>query len=294
MAGALAARGLHFATAQEATPDPVADLPDLMIVAIEYAFEMPASAEGGWTHVTLDNQGMMEHHAMFLRVNDGSTVEDVQAALQSGDFGALFAVATSIGGPTADPGHQGSVVMDLLPGQYLVICAIPDEEGVPHFALGQIAALEVTEGSAGVTPPTADATVTMIEMAFEGLPTDATAGTHIWELTNPGAQLHELVVLQLSPGVTIDQAMQIFTAPPPATPVATPAVAVAGSPPADAQMQGPPFVGIGGVAPMSPGEINLAVLDLAAGDYIAICFVPDPATGAPHFALGMISGFTVS
>ncbi len=45
---------------------------------------------------------------------------------------------------------------------------------------------------------------------------------------------------------------------------------------------------------MSPGETNYAVLDLAAGDYIAICFVPDAETGAPHFALGMIAGLTVS
>jgi hypothetical protein len=45
---------------------------------------------------------------------------------------------------------------------------------------------------------------------------------------------------------------------------------------------------------MNPGYTNWAVLDLEAGDYLAICFVPDPATGQPHFALGMVMPFTVA
>jgi hypothetical protein len=45
---------------------------------------------------------------------------------------------------------------------------------------------------------------------------------------------------------------------------------------------------------MNPGYTNWAVLDFAPADYVAICFVPDPETGAPHFALGMIMPFSVS
>jgi len=296
LTGALASQGIRLASAQEATPDPI-DLPDLTIVGVEYAFEMPASVEAGWTHVILDNQGEMDHHAMFLRPNGDATVEDVQAALEQGGFGAALAVATSVGGPNVGAGHQASVVMNLEAGQYVLICAVPNEEGVPHFALGMQAVLEVTEGSGEGTPPPpeADATVGLVEMAFEGLPTDATAGTHIWEVSNQGSQAHELVILELMPGVTIDQAMQIFSGPPPASPAASPVVdqsvatPAAGPPPG-----GPPFAAIGGVAVLSPGQSNHAVLDLAVGDYIAICFVPDPETGAPHFALGMIAGFTVT
>lgn len=292
-AGTLTARGLHVASAQDGASDPF-EYPDLTIVAADYAFEMPSTVEAGWTHVIMDNQGMMDHHAMFLRPTEGATIEDVQAALEQGDLGAIFAVATSAGGPNVGPGHQASVAMNLEAGQYLLICAIPNEDGVPHFALGMQTVLEVTEGAGEGTPPEADATVQLVEMAFEGLPTDATAGTHVWEVTDTGSQLHEIVVLQLADGVTIEQAMQIFTEPPPAaSPAATPVVdqtmaTPVGPPP------GPPFEAIGGVAPMSPGETNYAVLDLAAGDYIAICFVPDLETGVPHFAMGMIEGFTVT
>jgi hypothetical protein len=292
-AGVLATHALPSVIAQGAE-DPF-DYPDLAITAVEYAFEMPATAEAGLTHVLLDNQGMMEHHAMFLRPHEGSTIEDVQAALKQGDFGALFATAMSAGGPNVGPGHQASVAMNLEAGQYLVVCVIPNEEGVPHFALGMQAVLEVTEASVESAPPEADATVNLVEMTFEGLPTDATAGTQVWEVANAGTQLHEVVVLQLAKGVTIDQAIQMFSEPPPsASPVASPIVDQTVASPAAGAPAGPPFEAIGGTAPMSPGETNYAVLDLAAGDYIAICFVPDPATGAPHFAMGMIAGFTVS
>ena len=305
-AGLLAARGRHSVRAQ-AAGDPF-DYPDLSIAAVDYAFEMPATAEAGWTHVLLDNRGMMDHHAMFLRPHEGSTIEDVRAALGGGDFAALFATATSAGGPNVGPGHQASVAMDLEAGQYLVVCVIPNDEGVPHFALGMQAVLEVTEGAAGSAPPEADAAVNLVEMAFQGLPTDATAGTHVWEVANAGAQLHEVVVLRLADGVTIDRAIQIFGEPPAsaspvaspiadhtmASPVASPIVDQTVASPAAEAMAGPPFAAIGGIAPVSPGGTNYAVLELAAGDHIAICFVPDAQTGAPHFAMGMIAGFTVS
>jgi plastocyanin len=34
-------------------------------------------------------------------------------------------------------------------------------------------------------------------------------------------------------------------------------------------------------------------VDLPAGNYAFICFVPDPTSGAPHAALGMIGALTV-
>jgi hypothetical protein len=45
---------------------------------------------------------------------------------------------------------------------------------------------------------------------------------------------------------------------------------------------------------MSTGFTVWSVFDFEPGDYFAICFVPDPASGAPHFALGMIAPFTVT
>jgi hypothetical protein len=126
-------------------------------------------------------------------------------------------------------------------------------------------------------------------MSFDGLPTDVTAGEQTWEVTNGGEQLHEFIVMKLSPGVTFDMAKGILMSSTEATPAAA-----AASPPAGMAMQGPPFVELGGAAPMSPSYTNYPVLNLEAGDYFAICFVPDAATGAPHYTMGMIAPFTAS
>jgi hypothetical protein len=287
--GVLAVRGAGATFAQGATPSAGA-YPEVVITARDMAFEMPASFEGGWTQLTLDNQGPSNHHAIFLRVNDGSTVEDVQAALQLPEFGPVFGVATSAGGPNIGPGLRGSVIDNLEPGPYVVICAIPDETSVPHYAMGMLAVIEVTEPAAEAEAPVADAAVSLVEMEFQGLPADVTAGMHLWEITDQGDQVHEIIVGQIADGVPFEVIQEIFLAAPPASPVdtaeATPVATPATGP--------PPFEFVAGTAPKSPGQTNWLVLDLVAGEYFAICFVPDPGTGAPHFALGMLMPFTVS
>jgi hypothetical protein len=55
----------------------------------------------------------------------------------------------------------------------------------------------------------------------------------------------------------------------------------------------PPFEVVGGMQALATGMRGWAVLDLAPGNYLAICAVPDPASGQPHLALGMIASFTV-
>ena len=286
-AGAFAAHGIG-AFAQDATPG-VSDYPEVVIVGTEFAFDMPASVAGGWTRITLDNQGAaMDHHAMLMRVNDGSTYDDLGAALQSGDFGAIFAVSTSVGGPMAGPGGTASVIAALKPGQYMAICVIPDDQGVPHVALGMAAEFEVTE-AVEAEAPVADTRIELVEMMFHGTPEEIAAGPAVWEVANIGAQLHEMFIAQLAPDFTFEQISAMLLTPPEATPEGSMDHA---SP--EAAMMAPPFTNIGGVAPMSPGYTNYVPLEFTPGEYFAICFVPDPESGAPHAALGMIIGFTVA
>lgn len=58
--------------------------------------------------------------------------------------------------------------------------------------------------------------------------------------------------------------------------------------------QAPPCEAVTGWAPESPDTGGWIVADLEPSDYFAICFIPDSASGAPHFALGMIRAFTVA
>ena len=55
----------------------------------------------------------------------------------------------------------------------------------------------------------------------------------------------------------------------------------------------PPFTGAGGITGISPGGAATMDIDLPAGNYAFICFVPDPATGKAHAELGMIGPLTI-
>ncbi len=294
-AGLLTFTGMHPAVfAQEATPG-AGGYPELTITATDYHFDLPDSVAGGWTRVTLVNNSESDHHAMLMRPHEGKTIDDVTAALQSPDLGALLSVAESIGGGNVGPGGTASTIVNIDPGSYVVVCAIPGPDGRPHYMMGMQAPLDVTEAAGGASAPETDTTITLVEMSFDGLPDDATAGEATWEVTNGGEQLHEFIVMRLGEGVSFDMAKGILMSGEAATP-ASGAAAPSGpaSPPAGMAMQGPPFMQIGGAAPMSPGYTNYPVLDLETGDYFAICFVPDAKTGEPHFMMGMIAPFSVA
>lgn len=55
----------------------------------------------------------------------------------------------------------------------------------------------------------------------------------------------------------------------------------------------PPFEYMGGLQAIDSGRTGWAGLDLSPGEYIALCFVPDPASGKPHIELGMVASFRV-
>lgn len=268
---------LRFATAQDA------DYPGLEMVATEYAFDMPGTAERGYTRLTLVNQGVEDHHAIFFRVNDDATMEQFQEAMMSGDLGAILAVSTAYGGPNVGPGLSASVIAYLDAGQYVVVCVIPDPEGVPHAAHGMVMPLDVTASGAEGEAPVTDGRVSLVDMAFDGLPETVAAGAHTWEIINDGHQLHEIMLLHLAPGITPDVMMAILTGD-----------GAEASPAAGEEAAGPPFTAVAGTAPMSVGAVNYLEMDLEPGDYSAICFIPDAETGMPHFLMGMIAWFTVA
>ncbi len=282
-AGLLIPSQFRQALAQDATPA-AGGYPELTIVSAEYSFDMPATAESGYNRITLNNQGAEDHHAIFIRLNDGVTEEQFMEVLMSGDLEALANIGAAYGGPMTNPGGQGTVVAWLDPGTYEVVCLIPDEQGVPHAAHGMISLLEVTEGAGAAADPVADGTITLVEMTFDGLPSEVPAGSYLWQVTNGGTQLHEMAIYQLAPGVPAAAVIEGITAPPPASPEAAPAEA---SGP-------PPFVAGTGAAPMSPGATNYVELDAQPGEYLVVCFVPDAETGMPHAMMGMIASFTVA
>jgi hypothetical protein len=295
--------------AQDATPAAGAGLesyPEITVIAQDYAFEMPAELGGGLTQVTLRNDGHDDHHAIFIHLNEQVSEDELAAALAQPDIFQVLHLGDVLGGPNgaAMGGGTATVIMDLVPGPYVVVCVIPDAEGVPHYMLGMHALLTVSESDSALAPPASSQTVELVDFGFDHLPAEVPAGPQVWEVTNVGQEPHEFGLLMLAPGVTFDAVASMLGEAPAegsASPegdsmethdmAASPAAGMAASPEA---AMGPPFTFMPSTAPKNPGMTNWLVLDLMPGEYVAICFVPSPANGfAPHFALGMLMPFTV-
>ena len=282
--------------AQEATPAaPEFAYPELRMVATDYAFALANDVPAGLTLITLENTGAEPHHAQLMRLAEGQTAETFQTAMGQGPE-AIFGLGQFVGGPSiAEPGEQTQVLLDLEPGQYLALCFVESPDGVPHLAKGMVQAFEVTDAGTptAVVEPQAAGTVVLRDFSFE-LPAQIAAGPQIWEVVNEGPQPHEIALLQLAPGVTPEQLLGMLAGPPASPEVgndmASPEAGVAGSPVAGGP---PPFHLVGGMQALAAGLRGWAVLDLEPGSYVVVCFVPDPASGLPHAALGMVAAFTV-
>ncbi|MGK2947849.1 MAG: hypothetical protein ACSLFP_04695 [Acidimicrobiales bacterium] len=116
-----------------------------------------------------------------------------------------------------------------------------------------------------------------VDYGFEGLPEEVAAGRVALRFTNATEhdEPHELVLFQRLPGTdeTVEELLalpedEVFTK-----------VAMAGVVFADA-----------------PGAEATAMLDLEAGEYIALCFIPigGGEEGPPHFTGGMVAELTVA
>lgn len=144
----------------------------------------------------------------------------------------------------------------------------------PHLQNGMFGSFEVRGGDPGAALPEAEATITAGEYSFD-VPA-LQAGKQAIEFHNAGAQLHHAQMYPLAPGKTIEDARAFFMSEePPAAP-----------PPVE-------FNRGTGTAVIDGGASLIAEIDLAADNYVLICFLPDRGGGPPHFAKGMLQAITV-
>src|SRR5437016_13458925 len=185
---------------------PRADGPNVVtITTSEYAFGMPDTIPAGLTTFRLVNQGKELHHASLVRLRDGKTVADFQAALAAAMRNHTppppwmgFA-----GGPNAvTPADTASATQLLEPGVYVLACWIPSADGVPHVMKGMPHQVVVAGAATAATDPASDVAVTLTDYDFQ-LPQPFTAGTHRIRVDNAGALAHEIVITALTPGKSL-------------------------------------------------------------------------------------------
>ena len=105
-------------------------------------------------------------------------------------------------------------------------------------------------------------------------PVTVTAGWVRVTLTNSGTEPHHVQFLRLNDGVTVQQFDEALKQ---------------GEGPALAMVKQ-----VGGVGSIHPGGAAQAVINLPAGEYVILCFIPSPSDHVPHLAKGMIKNLTVS
>lgn len=231
------------------------------------------SLRAGLETVRLHNKGSEPHQVQLLRLHDGTSFRDLSTVLANPEGDPLTVADATGGSNTVLPGSEQVSYVNLRAGNYVALCFVTDEKNVPHFAEGMIEQFSVT-GPTWRGHPDAEGTITGFSFGFN-IPAHVD-GDAIYRFKNlSDTDTHELTIEKLAPDKTAEDFRNVISGKTPGNPndIATPA---------------------GGAGAVAPHGVDWVQLHLKAGDYIAVCFVPDPeANGAPHAALGMVQGFSV-
>ncbi|MGH7628123.1 MAG: hypothetical protein ACREOF_01790 [Gemmatimonadales bacterium] len=257
---------------KEAPRTDAAAAPTLVtLTATDYAFEAPDTIVAGFTTFQLVNNGDQFHMAHLIKLEGGRTLDDFLVAYNEAfrTIGPRPTWATRLGGPgVADPRGRSNATHYLEPGSYAWVCLMNVPDGIPHVVKAGMAkpfAVRArNRGAAPQTAPEASVVIRMVDYAFS-ISAPLTAGRHMIRVENAGAEPHEVSLLKLAPGKTM-QDLEAWVQNP------------QGPPPANS---------VGGVSSLAANTEAYFEVDLPSGDYVLLCLVTAP-DGRPHTEHGMI------
>lgn len=239
----------------------VGEIPEVVFELTESGLSVPEEVPSGV--VAIKTIGEVE--GLPGRLNDGVTLDQLNKALTQPDPFAALGLLTLLGG--ASNTTDDRVITDLEPGQHVFV-NFP-EDGPPE-------AHPFTAGEAsGATAPVPDVTVDLVDFNF-AIPNEIESGPKVWQINNKGNQWHEMAIVKLSEGTTVDDVVAMLESEEPT--------------------EGPPpFEEVAFWAPNSPGETAYVTWDLPPGEYTVICFLPDIAGDmSAHASHGMVADLTVT
>jgi hypothetical protein len=179
-----------------------------------------------------------------------------------------------VGGPNAvPPGKSSNATAVLEPGRYAYLCLVWGGDKVMHVAKGMVREFEVADSASDAAGelPAADITINLVDYDFQ-LSKPLTPGRKTILVSNAGPQPHELALIKLAPGKTVEDIARYV----------------------ESGMKGdPPGEPIGGVVGLDKGARGTFTAELDAGNYGLMCFLPDAKDGKPHLAHGMMKTFKV-
>jgi hypothetical protein len=231
------------------------------------------TVKSGLVTTTLWNTGHQPHQAQIAKFKSGMGVRDFAKALKNPNPNAILGVFDRfVGGPNVvAPGHSQTTIQNLSSGNYLVLCFVPDPKThMPHFAMGMYAPFRVVGAKHSGSVDASQKVYAVDEMRFL-VPQELQSGSVVRFENHAAIDVHEFSIGRLHDGKTARDVQKWAAAP--------------NGP--------PPFDDAGGAGALSPGGREWFTLDLAPGNYVAFCLVPDEKTGVPHAATGMVKAFTV-
>jgi len=242
---------------------------EFVIELSEAGLTAPEQLPAGLVSIIFKNTGQAPHLPEIARLNEGVALDDVVAAAGGEDPMAALALVQLLGGTQLMPGASQKMVYDLQAGTHLVLDFAT--EGPPATA-----AFEATGDSGLTAAPQADVNVELDDFAFI-MPDQIEAGPQTWQIVNKGNQWHELAVVKLDEGMTMDDLMAKMHQ--------------------EAQSDGPPALDFAAfLAPLNQGEQTWITFDLQPGQYAVFCSLPDLLGGMEktHADHGMIRQLVVT
>lgn len=262
------------------TTDNVSESPQLVTIrTADFAFlNVPDSISAGLTTFRNKNEGMFPHNVGLVHISNGYTYGELMQYMNK-NMGGYPDWATLWGGPSAPiSGESSEATLDLIPGNYALICDVPVPAAEPHYMKGMTRSLTVTEpGNNNSEAPEADIVMNMDDYSF-GISGEITAGRHTIKVENAASQPHEFILARLQDGKTLNDMMnwlgQVITGKTGPLPTA-------------------PGTFLNGVSAMDEGAVNFVTVDFSPGEYVLICPYPDAQSGNPHFMHGMMQQFSI-
>lgn len=244
------------------------DAHEVTIAASEFALEVPEVVPAGEVTFVLENMGALAHHAQLVQIPSSSL-----ATFRDDDgFGRVMNEATWLGGPATVESQSTSapVTTTLQPGTYAFLCMLVTD-GSEHATRGMRTTFVVEGDRVDPPAPSVTGTVSLDEFAFD-VPDDFD-GNGSFLVRNDGSLDHELSIVGVEDGATRAEVRDAFEQ-------------------WDGSVPAPETLTFeGGVQAMRFRKTQVVDLDLDAGTYAFVCFVPEG--GTRHWEKGMLRLFEV-
>lgn len=254
------------------------------LTATEYAFQAPDTLPAGWTTFRLANHGEEVHYGHIVRLEPGRTVRELVDAYAEAirTSGPRPKWVTRFGGPGGTaPGDSSSVTQYLEPGSYVWICPVEYSGGTPHFAKGEFKPFVVQAADRVVADrraaPGATLVVRLMDYSF-ALDAPPRAGRHTIRVENAGVEPHDLALMKLAPGKTVEDVVTWLN------PERARRANLAAEPAPSLASLG---MLAGGIAAIAPGMESFFEANFSPGEYVLFCMATAP-DGRSHIEHGMI------